>query len=241
MLGPVSRLSLGLALFVASCATGPYEAYRAAHADWDGAFPTQGADLARTVAALYAPGRGWATTVTQIDAWRLDPQGWVSLDPKALPSGSAQAAGADYAVVASLHCASNDGTTQFMRGEIVWYLLPRNRLTAYDHYDFKPGCGVTNAFEPARGTLVSEERALLERARIPLPARASGAVEYYQKGLAFLRAGRRDEANAMLAAGDGAGSGEFDVRARFNQPHAASGESAAEARAALARELGAAP
>jgi hypothetical protein len=225
-------------LLAAGCAAGPYHAYRAAHPDWDGAFPTASADLARTVAALYAPGSKWTTTVTQIYAWRLEPESWTSVDLENLPAAPADA---DYAVVASLHCASNDGNAEFMRSEIVWYLLPRNRLAAWDHYAFAPGCGVTNAFQPARGPLVPAERELLERAHIPLPATASGAAEYYEKGLAFLRAGRRDDADAMLAAGDRAGTGEFDVRARLNQPHAAGRESAAQARAALVGALGAAP
>lgn len=238
----MTRRSLTVAVVLLGCAAGPYEGYRAAHPEWDGAFPTQGADVSRTVAALYAPGRGWTTTVTRIDVWRIAPGGWIAVDPEAVQSLSAQAdLVADYAVAASLHCASNDGTTQFMRGETVWYLLPRNRLAAYDHYEFEPGCDVANHFAPARDTLVSTERALLERVRLPLPAPASGAAEYYEKGLAFLRAGRREDAAAMLAAGDGAGAGGFDVRARFNQPHARVAVTPEQARAALVHELGGAP
>ncbi|MFI5315374.1 MAG: hypothetical protein ACHQ6T_06725 [Myxococcota bacterium] len=232
----MTRLALAMIFAVTGCAGGRYEAYRAQQPEWDGAFPTGAADVKRTVAALYAPGRGYAETVTQLWVWRL-PE-WAPVDADAILRSAASAAAGDYAVVASLSCASNDGTTQFMRVSVVWFLLPENRLTAWDHDEFKPGCAVTNRFEPARGALVETERALLKHAGLPLPAGADGATEYYQKGLVLLRAGRRDDATAMLTAGDSSGEGGFGVRARFNAPHSDSGESRGEARAALVRELG---
>ncbi|MGH2960083.1 MAG: hypothetical protein ACRDKE_10795 [Solirubrobacterales bacterium] len=128
-----------------------------------------------------------------------------------------------------------------MRSGVAWYLLPQNRLSAWDHLEFKPGCAVTNRFEPARGPLVSDEQALLKRASLPVPAGALGATESYQKGLAFLRASRRVDAVAMLAIGDSSGEAGFDVRARFNTPHSDPVEPSANVRATLVRELGAAP
>jgi hypothetical protein len=231
----VSHLGLALLLAFAACAAGPYESYRAAHPEWNGEFPSADADLVRTLAALHAQGRGTTVTVTDVKTWRRESGAWVTFNPVLAPPDG------EYAVVASLHCASNDGTTQFVRSQNVWYLLPNDKLAAWDHYAFQPGCEVTNAFEPARGALVADERELLQRVGLPLPAGATSDAEFYQKGRAFLRAGRRDEAREMLARGDSAGKGGFDVRARFNGPHAAPPESAADARAALTRELDAAP
>ena len=235
----MTRLALAVMFAVTGCAAGPYQAYRSEHPDWDGAFPTAAADVKRTIAALYAPGRGYAETVTQLLVWELPD--WAPVDANSLLRSSAAAPATDYAVVASLHCASSDGATEFMRGSIVWYLLPQNQLAAWDHDEFKPGCAVSNQFEPARGPLIETERALLKRAGLPLPAGAAGAAEYYQKGLAFLRAGRRDDANTMLRAGDSSGEAGFEVRARFNAPHTDPGQSRDEARSALVRELGGAP
>src|SRR5262249_45010875 len=112
------------------------------------------------------------------------------------------------------------------------------RLAAWDHYDFEPGCAVKNAFQPAPRELADSEENLVARAGNCSPACATSATESFEKGLAFARAGRAADARAMLAQGDASGAGEFDVRARRPGPHAAPGPSAADARAALVRELG---
>lgn len=231
----MTRVALALLLALVACAAGPYESYRAAHPEWNGEFPTTEADLARTLAALHAQTHATTVTVTELRTWRSESSGWEAFNPLLAPPDG------DYAVVASLHCASNDGTTQFVRGTNVWYLLPKNRLEAWDHYAFRPGCEVTSSFEPARGARVADERELLQRAGLPVPAGATGGAEFYQKGRAFLRAGRRDEAREMLTSGDSSWKGGFEVRPRFDGPHAAPEESAADARAALVRELDAAP
>jgi hypothetical protein len=231
----VTRAAFALALALSGCAAtaGPYQQYRAAHPEWDGAFPTADADVTRTIAALHAPGRNFVGTVSQLSVWRLAAGTWTRIEPDAASDAG------DFGVTAYLHCQSDDGTTRFMRGLSVWYLLPNGALAAWDHYAFQPGCDVANSFEPASGARVADEAALLKRAGLPALPTADGAAEFYEKGRAFLRAGRREEAEAMLSAGDSSGKGGFDVRARFNSPRSARHESsAADARAALVRELG---
>jgi hypothetical protein len=95
-----------------------FGAYRAAHPDWDGSFPTANADLARTLVVLRgASGRGYTTTVQVVQVYELRAGDWTPIEPPA--AGSATA---NYGVVASVHCVADDGETHFVASLQNWYL-----------------------------------------------------------------------------------------------------------------------
>ena len=223
---------------LAACASG-YDAYRAAHPGWDGAFPNPEADLAQTLVALQGPrGRGYTTTVQAVQVWKLDSGSWTPIEapPQASPRDT-------YGVVASLQCVADDGQTRFLASQQNWYLLREDRLVAYDHHRFGTGCSQSDDFAPARPALAGDEQKLLERAGLCRPACALGALEYYGKGQAFAHAGRSDEAREMLTKGDQSGSVGYDTRQRFSDSRGAQhGNDAAleTAREALVHQLAAA-
>ena len=222
-------------LALAACASG-YDAYRAAHPEWDGAFPTAGVGLDRTLAALSGPrGRGYTVTVQVLQVWRLEGADWlpVATPRDAVPAGT-------YAVVASLDCEAVDGQSRFMAAQNNWYLLPDGKLAAWDHHQFALGCASSDDFAPAKSARAAEEQRLLERAGLCRPTCALDAREYYGKGQAYARAGRLEEAREMLDQGDHAGTAEWGVRQRFSDSRGAqhTSDAAVEAaREALVRAL----
>lgn len=228
-----------LALAFAACAPNPYDAYRAAHPDWDGAFPTADADLARTLVSLRgASGRGYTTTVQVVQVYELRAGDWTAIAPPATPSATAS-----YGVVASIQCLADDGETRFVSSQQNWYLLRGDRLVAWDHHRYATGCNATDDFAAARPDFASAEQKLLERAGLCRPACGLDAAEVYGKGQAFARVGRFADAREMLALGDKTGAGGFDVRQRFADSRGSQhgSESAlAAAREALVSDLAAA-
>ena len=227
------------ALALAACAPSAYDAYRAAHPDWDGRFPTADADLARTLATLRgAFGRGYTTTVQVVQVYELRGGDWAPVESPAAPS-----AATSYGVVASIQCLAVDGETRFVSSQNDWYLLRDDRLVAWDHHQYASGCNASDDFAAARPDFAAEEQKLLERAGLCRPACGMGAAEVYAKGQVFARVGRMSEAREMLALGDRTGASGYDVRQRFSDSRGSqhASESALDAaREALVRDLAAA-
>jgi hypothetical protein len=237
----VSRVLALVGLALTACAGGAYSSYRAEHAEWSGAFPSADADVQQTIAAVSAPAHGYQRTVLQLLVWRIEGARWTEVPSEEIAGAQAPPSG-DFAVAATIQCGFDDGQARFYRGAQVWYLLLDDRLVAYDHYDFVPGCELRNSFRPAPGALAQSEHALVARLGTCDPDCATSKAEFYEKGRAFARAERFEEARAMLQQGDAASDWHFDQRARVPGPHAsAPGPSAADARAALVRDLGGGP
>jgi hypothetical protein len=237
----VSRVLALVGLALAACAGGAYSSYRAEHAEWSGAFPSADADVQQTIAAVSAPAHGYQRTVLQLLVWRIEASRWTDVPVDQIARAPAPPAG-DFAVAATIQCGFDDGQARFYRGAQVWYLLLGGRLVAYDHYDFVPGCELRNSFRPAPEALAQDEHTLVARLGTCNPACATSKAEFYEKGRAFAHVDRVEEARAMLRQGDAAGEWHFDQRARLPGPHASTpGPSAADARAALVRDLGGDP
>jgi hypothetical protein len=236
--GRALAAAVSAALAFAACAPSAYDAYRAAHPEWDGAFPTADADLTRTLAALRGtPGRGYTTTVQALQVYELRGGDWIAIEPPAAPSATAS-----YGVFAALQCVADDGETHFVSSQHNWYLLRDDRLVAWDHHRYASGCNASDDFAAARPDLASEEQKLLERVGLCRPACGMDAAEVYAKGQSFARVGRFAEAREMLALGDRTGSSGFDVRQRFSDSRGsqhASEAALAAARDALVRDLAA--
>ena len=199
-------------LLAIGCAGNYYGRYKAANPDWDGVFPARGGSLAETLAGLYAPPvAAYSRFVTKLDVVRIGADGsgvlmtQAEID-RAIESGEK----ADFGVVATLGCLSEVDQKRYKGEKVAWYLLPGNRLGAYDHYDFVDRCIVSNEFRPAPAERAALEHVVTAHRDAFFPQSMVHVGEYYQKGIAYLSAHRTADAAAMLKAGDEA----FDVSER---------------------------
>jgi hypothetical protein len=129
----------------------------------------------------------------------------------------------DYVVVVKRTCRDWEGRQRWSDVRMSWFLLPGGRLAAYDHWTFGPRCAVADRFRPAAegSPARTTERDLLRwleqrhpQGRLPIELR-------FQRGEAFVEAGRLDEARALLRFGDDA----IEARDHLHRPRE---ESAAE-------------
>jgi len=237
----VSRWLALVGLALAACGGGAYSSYRSEHAEWSGVFPSEDADVQQTIAAVSAPAHGYKRTVLQLTVWRIQGERWSEVPAEEVLRGAAPSGG-DFAVAATLQCEFDDGRARFLRGAQVWYLLLDDRLAAYDHYEFVRACDLQNAFHPAPASLARTERTLVSRLGTCNPACASSQLESYEKGRAFARAERFDDARAMLQQGDAGKDWRYDEQPHMPGPHTSStGPTPDDARAALVRDLGGEP
>ena len=120
---------------------------------------------------------------------------------------------------------------------MAWYLLPEGRLAAYDHYRFEDECGAANEFRAARGERAAVEREAMERVAGAGPRFT--LEQAYARGLAYVEAGRLDEARAMLLIGE-RGYRQVSAQLRASGRQGALSE-VERMRASLMRALGVAP
>jgi hypothetical protein len=237
------RLFLALAslLSAVACAgPGEYARYRAGHPEWDGVFPSDGASLEETLAGLEAPSAadGVRIELTKIEVWRVDGDVSKHLDVEAVRRGEAGLeSDTDVFVLALRSCHADHGLDPVDTQRIASYLLPDRRLAAFDHYDFGKVCAVTNQFRAARG-----EAILLERAASTRMTAAYGRVpvdlpQLYQRGLAYLEAGRVEDAQAALMRGE-VSYRDVEQRIAAGQLPPRALEEASRQRARLMRALG---
>lgn len=200
-------LRSGLALAVAgaalACQSTFYDAYKAAHPSFEPVLPRADASLTEVLAALYAPNRVEVVEVeiARLAIFRTDEEPWREIDFDAIRRGTwAVVPGEDYAVLVDWSCRFEMGlqTGGSQRGG--YYLLPGDRLTAWDHYAFREGCTATNELRAARGALVPTELEAFDR--VGSAGRRFSLVQAYRRGLAYVEAGRLAEARVMLLIGE---------------------------------------
>ncbi len=236
-----ARWGLGcVGLVGLACQASYYDAYRARHPDWDGAFPRAGASLEEVLAALHAPATqaGTRISVDALEIWRVAAGGASQIEFEAVGRGEArQGDGADVVVIALRTCQAERGLETLATPRVGYYLLPALRLSAYDHYDFGRVCAVQSQFLAARGPA-----RLLEQVAVARIASHFGRVsldlpQLYRRGLAYLEAGRVRDAEAALTSGE-PGFLEVEARVRRGEADAEAFHEAARLRAQLMRALG---
>ena len=181
--------------------------------------PRPGAALEEVLASLHAPSEveGIRVEVEHLAIHRADVQPWREISFERIRSGRyASDPAATYAVTAVRGCRATEGLREVRAQRVAYYLLPRNRLQSFDHYEFRPGCDQRSHFRAARGEAMALEREL--EARI---ARAHGGPQLaleqlYQRGLAYVEVGRVADARAMLVAAEPAYRAQ-QVRARHER------------------------
>jgi hypothetical protein len=189
---------------LAACSPSYYELYRSRHPDWTGAFPVPGISLTETIAALHAPADGdYQVTVSKLWIFRTDTRLWIpirsgdSRTRKIAPEETAS-----YAVAAEVWCFSRVGSERYEGRHVSWYLLPGNRLAAWDHYEFGERCALTDHYRPASGANLETELALRRDVTEPRGQSPTHAFQLYNRGLRLVEVGRVAEAAQMLARAD---------------------------------------
>jgi|GEM_PF-2064682 len=117
----------------------------------------------------------------------------------------------EIAILSVRRCRDWVGRERWRATRSSWFILRDDALEAFDHWRFGPRCALGNAFAPAPPELLETERTLrrfLEQRHPPAPPPL--AIRF-QRGLAYLGAGRRAEARAELAAGDQALAARQDL------------------------------
>jgi hypothetical protein len=211
---------LSVAIVLPACSGSYFRAYQEAHPDWEFVFPDQDANLEQTVASLYAPPPlGTQLSIRRLEILRVDQEPWQPIPFEELRSGAyASTDDADYAVVANYHCIGRVDLQKYQGEKVGWYLLRKNRLRAFDHYEFVEACTVSNLFVPAPVAGADLQRALEQHIAAGYPRSMVHVGELYQKGLVYARLDRIEDAKRMLnegrhgfdAAGDDAAT-EFET------------------------------
>jgi hypothetical protein len=202
---------LALALLLLGCAGNYFREYQRAHPDWIFAFPDTEADLEQTVASLYAPPPlGTQLSIRRLEIFRIDTEPWQGIAFEELRTGRyTSSTDATYAVIAHFTCRGRVDLQTYMGEKVAWYLLPENRLRAFDHYEFIEGCTVHNTFAPTSAKNAPTEQAVEAYVAAHYPPSMVHVGQLYQKGIAYARVDRVDDAKRMLQAGSSA----FDVSA----------------------------
>lgn len=193
-------------LLASACASSWYDQYRESHPDFAGGTPREGAALEEVLASIYAPSRVETieVEVADLEIERSDRDPWQELRFDALRSGAfASSDEASYAVIATWRCRFKEGLQEHADVRTSYYLLPGNRLGPRDHYAFGDRCAPRNEFVAARGAdAVADEREVMRRVAARSGATRLGLAQAYRRGLAYVEAGRLEEAGAMLVVGE---------------------------------------
>jgi hypothetical protein len=203
----MSRIRIALlvsALCASGCGGTYYATYKGAHPDWFPVFPSNDIGLEETVASLYAPPTGgYQLVIQKLTIVQTDVAPWKEISAAELESGAVASSDAhDYAVAALVWCQSEVDLQRYVGTRASWYLLPKDRMTFYDHHDFTERCAVADAYLPATGDAIEVERKLIREVTSTMTREPTNRIELYEKGIALAKVGRIDEAKAMLAAGD---------------------------------------
>ncbi len=232
-----TALALVVVATVLACQSTYYDEYLASHPAFEPILPRADATLREVLAALHAPNpiESIEVRLSQLAIFRADDERWSEIRFDAIRRATVQlAAEADYVVLVAWTCSFEQGLETRGSRNAGYYLLPGNRLAAYDHYDHRERCRSVNEFRAARGVLVATERQALDR--VSSEGTRLSLTQAYRRGLAYLEAGRLVEARAMLVIG------ERSYRAAAQQLRAAGRQAALadvqRAREGLMRALG---
>ena len=182
-----------------------------------GDFPSPRATLADVVRFLDAiPSESWRERPYtpenrvrrhEIQVLRFDVLPWEEIDPAAVLSQEyAAVAEARYGVRVGVSCWWEDeGGARESESRVLWYVVAGGRLRSYDHFAFDPerGCAPGLAFR--RGSEADLDFVIALRggdACCVSYGRTCPSVEAHERGLAYVAAGRLEEAAALLAFGD---------------------------------------
>lgn len=164
--------------------------------------PAAGLSLADTLGVAEARESGELSAEAEVlRVARVADGIWEDLPVRRVRKGElALGAGADTVVVVKRTCSDWQGRERWSDERASWFLLSDGALAAYDHWTFGPRCALGNAFRPvgAEAPARATERDLLRWLEQRHPPGSIPAAIRLQRGLAYVGAGRLDEARATL-------------------------------------------
>ena len=195
-----------------------YRQYVGENPGWIAMMPNEGVDLEETLAGLYTPAafpyltlstreleiwKAPAFTLTDEDDPRVDFANWEKIEFQDIVEMKYTSENdAEYIVLAEMACKGSDDNSVYFGEKIAWYVLARNSLVAWNHYDYGDLCVVMNTFKPGTGTDIILERRATARIEDHFPTGMIHLSEAYQHGAAYADVGRIREAMDMLDLGD---------------------------------------
>jgi hypothetical protein len=202
------RLAFALvafALFVAGCQTTFYDEYRARHPEFRADLPEEDSDLEQVLASIYAPqpDEKLEVKVRTLEIYRTDAHPWRALAFESVRAGDTAGSPTEsYAVIVDWTCEAEHGLNKIGGERRAYYLLPGDRLAAWDHVRFRGDCALTTEYRAARGPEAATESEVTARIRKTYGKTSLELDEVYRRGLAYVEAGRLLEAQAMLTLGE---------------------------------------
>lgn len=205
---PLRPLRLGFAAFAAlacACAGSHYDSWVEANPGWIDTFPDSGTSLHETLAGLEAPGEGGPVLeVQRVDVLRVSPSEAVRLSGAEVDAAIASGEAGHFGIVATLRCTSTFDGEDHEGERVGWLLLVDGRLRAYELPEFSFSCAAVNSFVPALQGHESLERQISGYRNAHFPRSDEYIAGWYEKGLAYVRVGRIEDAKWALDSGDAA-------------------------------------
>lgn len=157
-----------------------------------------GASLTDAVASLYAGAEDGADDVDLLELRVLDlsARPWKEVGPD-------EAAGrTPLGLVAHRECRRRDGLRFTVHERSSWMVFREGSLVAYDHGAFGAACSVRRELRPADADTLELEKGLLRYSAQRYPGARPGLEETLRGGLAYVEAGRVEDAERALRMGE---------------------------------------
>jgi len=170
--------------------------------------PPLGAGLSDVLAVAHAKESGGIEVdLREFRLSRVTDGFWEEVDAK----DAARDPHGELAVIAVRRCGDWTGRDHWKAERASWFVLQGGALAAYDHWTFGPRCTLGNAFAPSPPALLDTERTLRRFVDQRHPPAPPPLAIRFRRGLAYLAAGRVEEARAELQAGDQALAARQDL------------------------------
>jgi hypothetical protein len=193
------RRRVVLAVLLVACGSGSYgSSWRARHPDFTPAPVAAGAGFSETLASLdLSPASGTRVSITDLRVMRVRDGAWQTLEPEQAESDPGR-----IGAVVQRRCRLRQGFRRLTVERASWYLFQAGQLTAFDHTEFESDCKMRRSFRSSPARDEETEQTLLRWVAQRNPGSKPDAADRIRLGIARVEAGRLDEGEAALAAGD---------------------------------------
>jgi hypothetical protein len=189
---------------VIGCSHPPADEYQEADEKWSApTFPRSGASLHETLAGLYGLRQDdYRVLIHKIEVLRTDVTPWERIEVEDARNDPRFGEGQSFAVIAHRICTAAIEMRRWRGANTDWFMITKNRLSAYDYQQYSYQCLQYNLFRPARGRSIETERELERYIGEKFPKSIILSVDVYRKGAEFAKVGRIQDAELALANAD---------------------------------------
>jgi hypothetical protein len=197
-------LLTAMTLAVIGCSHAPAHEYQEPDEKWTApTFPRRGASLHETLSGLYASRESdFRVVIHKIEVLRTDVTPWERVEVEDARTNAEFGEDQSFAVIAHRICTAAIEMRRWSGMNTDWFMLTKNRLSAYDYQLYSYQCLQSNLFRPARGRSIETERELQRYIEENFPKSILLSDHVYRKGIQFAKVGRVEDAELALANGD---------------------------------------